>query len=256
MRRIAGFAVFASVALISVNGISATLPGGITDDYLHTMNLEKVSVGFNFEDIERYVEIDGGMDIQQTLSATSYSLFLGYDLQPWFTAFGTLGQTESDADITGTEADDDRLLKWSLGLNGNLYKWDFRAPRALMGDRLTIKCFAEYAHYQKDQDGGEVEWNDTVLALPIAYERYERNPKVEHDELFRLAIFVGPILSLVDGTIEYAVGSLDFEQSESLGLVAGADVYFTSSVSVGGQVQMYDTDGDDIHARASFRYHF
>jgi len=256
MKRIAGYAVFACVLFVSVSAMSATLPGSIGDDYLHTMNLERVSVGFNFEDIQRYVDVDGMGDLTQSIDATSYSLFLGFDVQPWLTVFGTLGQTENDSNLPEEDADSERLMKWSLGVHGNLYKWDFQAPRALIGDRLTIKCFFEYADYRKDQNSGEVQWNDLVLAVPIAYERFERNAKLDESELYRLSIYAGPILSLIDGTIDYQTGSLDFQETESLGLVAGVDIYFTSSVSIGGQVQMFDADGDDIHARGSFRYHF
>jgi len=254
MKKYTGVVVVAFALFHCIGAMSATLPGSIGDDYLHAFNFERLTIGVNFENIERLVILDGGTET--TLKATSYSLFSGYDVLPWLVIFSTAGYSEGDSDVLTVDDDDERLFKWSLGVNANLGKWHFRVPKAMVGDRLTVKAFAEYADYKTDESSGEIEWNDLVLALPFAYERFERNTRLDDEELFRLSVYAGPMLSSIDGTIDLGAGDTDFEESEELGVVAGIDIYFTRNITLGGQVHLFDMDTDDVAARVSFRYHF
>jgi hypothetical protein len=236
------------------NLMAATLPGSIGDDFLAVGSADRFSVGINYENIRRYVDPDIGENFR--LDATSVSMFVGYDVINWLTVFGTLGQSENNTDFILGKSDD-RQFKWSIGANANLYKWYIKQPKVMTGDRITVRAFAEFASYEADTGTGNMDWNDIFIALPIAYERFERNSRVEDDsELFRISIYAGPAISIVNGSLDTGSGNTDFDAKEVFGLVAGIDIYFTSSISIGGQASFFDIANDDISARASLRYHF
>ena len=247
-----GLIVFVIVGLSHTQ--AATLPGGTGDDFMAVGSADKFSVGVNYENIKRYVEPDQGEDFR--LDASSVSLFLGYDVIDWLTVFATVGQSENSSDFILGQADS-RQVKWSVGANANLYKWYIREPKVATGDRVTIRAFAEFARYEADTGAGNMDWNDILIVIPIAYERFERNSRIDNDsELFRLSIYAGPALSFVNGSLDTGVGDTDFSAKQEFGVVAGIDLYFTRSISIGGQAWMFDVTEDDISARASFRYHF
>lgn len=249
---IVGLMIFITAGLSHTQ--AATLPGSIGDDFLAVGSADRFSVGVNYENIKRYVDVDQGEDFR--LDASSVSLFLGYDVIDWLTIFGTVGQSENSSDFVLGQADS-RQVKWSLGANANLYKWYISEPKVATGDRVTIRAFAEFARYEADTGAGSMDWNDIIIALPIAYERFERNERIDNDsELFRLSIYAGPALSFIDGSLDTGAGSTGFNAKQEFGVVAGIDVYFTRSISIGGQAWMFDVTEDDISARASLRYHF
>ena len=247
-----GLVVFGFVGLSHL--MAATLPGGMGDDFLAVGNADRFSVGVNYENIRRYVAPDIGEDFR--LDATSLSLFLGYDVMKWLTVFGTLGQSENSSDFVLGQSDD-RQFKWSIGANVNLYKWYINEPEVMAGDRVTVRLFAEFASYEADTGAGNMDWDDVFVALPIAYERFERNDRIDNDsELFRISIYAGPAVSIINGSLDTGKGDTGFEAKEDFGVVVGLDVYFTHSISVGGQAVFFDITEDDMSARGSFRYHF
>jgi hypothetical protein len=257
-------ALAATVAAGQLAAVAGTLPGAIGDDYLHAPDLTRVTVGANYENIQRRIALDAGPVTD--LEAYSASLFVGYDLRPWFTLFGTMGLSDRQGAMdfvpagqpaaTAAGGGDDPKTKWSVGANANLLRWEMRAPRITLGDRVTLRAFLEYSAYEFEDAPATVEWTEILAALRLAYERIERNAMAGADELFRLVLYAGPALSVLDGSIEYGGTSLDFDEDESLGLLAGADIYLTSSFSIGGQAQVFDYDGEDLAAQAALRYHF
>ena len=249
---IVGLVVFGFIGLSNI--LAATLPGTTGDDFLAVGNADKFSVGINYENVRRYVDPDVGENFR--LDATSISLFLGYDVLNWITVFGTLGQSENNSEFALGKSDD-RQFKWSIGASANLYKWYINEPAVMTGDRVTVRLFAEFASYEADTGVGNMEWDDVFIVLPIAYERFERNDRIDNDsELFRISIYAGPAISLVNGSLDTGTSDIGFEAKETFGVVAGIDVYFTHSISVGGQAHMFDLADEDISARASIRYHF
>jgi len=260
---------------------AGTLPGTMDEGFLRSCCFTRLTLGANFEDIQRRVEFDRGFETDW--EALSYSLFVGVSVESWFTVFATIGGAENEGDLPrlggplmnggppppgggpapgspprGRTPDDndDPQTKWSLGANVNLCKWDLRGPRAVVGDRVAVRGFLEYSSYKIEQGRSTADWTELTLALPIAYERFERNAKVAQEEKFRLAVFAGPAISTVDGTLDDEERSMDFAETESFGGIGGLTLYFTRHVALGGQVQMFGADADDLSARASVRYRF
>ena len=246
------------VCVLSVCGIlqapAATLPGSSGDDFLKVADAHRWSVGLNYEGINRSISLDNGPDMD--LEAVSVSLFVGYDAMEWLTVFGTFGQTENESAYVASGAGT-REFKWSFGANANLVKWHQGQPRVMAGDRVTVRLFGEFASYETDDGNGTTDWRDIFFALPVSYDRIERNQRVVEDsELFRLSLYAGPALSLIKGDIESAGLSTGFEEKEALGVMAGVDIYFTRSVVLGAQAYLFDVKAEDVSGRASLRYNF
>ena len=250
--------IILSACVLTVCGVlqapAATLPGSSGDDFLTVADAHRWSVGINYESINRRIALDGGTQLD--LEATSASLFIGYDALEWLTVFGTFGQTENTSDYVMSGASS-REFKWSLGANANLVKWHLGQPRVMAGDRVTVRLFGEFASYETDDGDGSTEWTDVFFALPISYDRIERNQRiVEDSELFRLSLYAGPAISFVNGDISSPGINGDFKEKEALGVLAGMDIYFTRSVVLGAQAYLFDVKAEDISGRAALRYHF
>lgn len=228
----------------------ASVPGSLSSDYLGTPDwLRRTTIGVDVEQVGRTVSPDGGQDV--SLDLLAYSLFVGIDLGPAMTVFGTLGGTD---DNTLDGEDSGSGLKVSGGLNLNLARYDLRQPPVLDNDRVTVRAVAELAYY----DGDTTEWWQGTLALPLAYEIVENNrvATVPNDERMVLAVSVGPQLSVQRGQFNTDRRDVDFDEAQSLGLIAGIDLYLAPVVSFGVRVEFFDADDDEITGGASMRYHF
>lgn len=225
--------------------------GSLSTRTLGSADLEKITVGVDVERVGRTIEVNPG--IKESLDVIAYSVFLGYDLLPALTAFATVGATE-DRTSDGYGADENSPLTWSVGANINLLDYGLRQPSLLNEHRVTMRLTGEIASYKADWS----DWKTYSLALPLTYEIIERgkfttpNP----NDRFVLSLYAGPLLSVIDGRLNTDIGDVDFEQDQSFGLLAGADLLLTRSVSLGGHVELFDKDDDKITGGASFRYHF
>jgi len=65
-------------------------------------------------------------------------------------------------------------------------------------------------------------------------------------------LYAGPAFSYMTGTMNTSLGDLDFDASQLFGVVAGADVFFSPSVSVGAKIIAFD----ELSYGASARFHF
>ncbi len=224
-----------------------TLPASISREPLMKGTVSgRVSVGVNYSEIERGVKIRQMPDA--VLEAKEISVYLGYDLLPWLTGFVTVGGTElkGEADI-GSDAG----LKLSGGISAYLWEGDLLEP-AFMTGRFSIKAMASLSHQESDTDAGTVKWMDVMAALPIGYERFDRYPAGSSGLSTSLALYAGPAVSYWRGSAGTPFGSLNFTAEEALGLVAGLDVFFAPSLSVGVKVLVFD----ELSYGASLRFHF
>jgi len=234
------------VALQASLSLAAAYPPSISRPSLSTRPVsDRVSVGVTYEEIERGVDFDKGPD--SVLKANSLSLYVGYDVVPWVTAFATIGGSELDGT---TEINTDAGLKLSAGVSMCVWDADILEPIYMAG-RLTLRPMAEISRYASDSDLGEVTWIDATLALPLGYERFDRYPVSAHGIATSLALYAGPAVSYIQGSADTNIGKIDFEADTLLGVMGGVDVYLSPGVALGVAFSVFD----ETTLSASLRFH-
>ncbi|OVE73377.1 hypothetical protein BVX94_03995 [bacterium B17] len=242
-----------AVVVFADTVFAGTIPGAMSRETLkYSSNLSAWSVGLQLEGIiDRevdYKNMNGGTE----LTAAAGSVFLGYDFAPWITAFVTLGASAVEVDDAGDDSDwSDPAEKWSLGLNANIWHYEIIEPDSLKG-RLTFKAVGEIARYDSEDDMFDAHWVDVSLALPLCYEVMVDYGLHESDGIYSSVIYVGPGFSFLNGRANTATEQTDFEETQTIGVVGGMDIYFARNLSFGvyGQYFKGGTVG------SSLQYHF
>lgn len=236
------------VVLQASLSLAVSFPTSISRDALKVDTpSERLSVGVSYEEIERGVDIDGGYrDV--LLKANAASLYIGYDIHPWFTFFGTVGGVELD-DETG-DIESDAGLKISAGISTYLWQVDIVEPTFMEG-RFSFRPTAEITRYTTDSNMGDATWIDAMVTFPLGYEFFDRFPTSTKGINTSLALYVGPALSYMSGSVDSFEGNVDFDASEALGIVGGADVYLSPQVSLGVVFSIFD----ETTVSGSLRFH-
>lgn len=248
MKTLAWFFVVAGMFFCGTVTQAASLPGTIVRDTKYVSEgLDRLTVGVDYEDINRGVEPEGYPSMK--LEASSWSGLVGFDVLPWCTAFFTAGASALKDDET--DHNEDSRFKWSLGACANLWRLDIKDPEFLAG-RLSVRTLVEVSRYASESDRRETRWTDLTFALPIQHEFFVESAVEMGGDVFSLALYGGPIVSFVDGSVELNSRDVDFDEENDVGVLAGADLYFSSNLSVGCQVVAFD----EVTVRGSVRYHF
>lgn len=244
---IRSIAVAVIMTALAADSFGETFPASISRQPLVSGRVsDRLSVGIGYDKLERGIEFDNMPEA--ILEADTISGYVGYDVLSWLTAFVTVGGTKVEEEArVGT----DYGVKFSGGLSAYLWEADVIVP-SFMSGRLSIKAMVDASRSESDTDFGTVEWFDVLAALPIGYEKFDRYPASESGLQTSLALYAGPAISYLRGTANTLFGDLDFDASEQFGVVAGADVYFSPSVSIGAKILAFD----ELSYGASARFHF
>jgi opacity protein-like surface antigen len=225
--------------------LAASFPTSISREPLNVRHAsDRVTVGVNYEEIERGIEFN---DVDHVLKAESLSLYLGYDILPWVTVFGSIGGVELDS-VDGVESDS--KLKVSVGVSAYVWEADILTP-VYMAGRLSLKPTAELSHYESDTIEGDVDWIEAMVALPFGYERFDGYPASPKGIATSLALYVGPAISYIDGTLDTSLGDKGFEHDDLLGVIAGLDIFLSAGVSLGVEFSVFDETAGTV----SLRFH-
>ena len=119
-----------------------------------------------------------------------------------------------------------------------------------MRGRLSIGFNAEYVESKASRDEFEVSWQDLAFALPIAFEI--PNDPMMFMGVTSLLLYAGPSYSTVSGNYTDGGPSLDLEQDNEMGVLAGADIYMAPNVMIGASMLYVDQASFTFSAR----YHF
>jgi len=230
---------------------AGSFPGAISRDSLVVADsLNRLSVGVDFEAIKRDIVV-GDAEAAGTLEARSIDGFFGVDVTSWLSPFFTLGA--SSALDPNSDEYGDYKFKWSAGVNLNIWHYDIVSPDFLSG-RLSIESMVEYASYASENvgnDGNDMEWTDLTVILPVCYEMFEDiSPIADKSLRTSLNLYVGPALSVVDGT--FLANDATFSEDQQFGFIGGADIFLAEKVSIGAHVLVFD----QASVTGTIRYHF
>ena len=228
---------------------AATFPGSISREPLVRGNVsDRLSIGVGYDRIKRDIRYRGSSQTVD-LDADSISGYAGYNVLSWLTAFVTAGATSlKDDQLTSS----DYALRVSAGLNAYFWEGDVLTPGFAAG-RISIKGTAEVLRHEADTSAGTSDWLEWVVALPVGYEMFDRYPAARSGLATSLALYAGPAVSVLDGDLALAPGfKQGFRQDQAFGAVAGADIFFAPSVSLGFKALIFD----QVSTGASLRFHF
>jgi len=206
--------------------------------------VESISVALNYDEAKREIKDNSGNIYQ--LGARSYSFLLGYDVFKWCTIFATVGRSE--ARLSEREKFGDGNLKWSAGINANLWHVNIEEPPLFTG-RISLKPTIEYARYNSEFNNDTMKWTDISGALFLSYEKIIDDPKYNITTFYGYTIYGGPAVSIIDGSVEK---EFDFKENRNFGFIGGLDFFITENVSLGGQIQFFEK----FSFGGNFRYHF
>jgi len=230
--------------------MAATLSASDSRDTMITQqSLDNLSIGGVFEMLKRDMIYNDGATTK--LEAYNYYGYVGYDFLQWLTLFGTLGGCQAKS----TEYDTlgNAKVKWSAGLNLKIWHYDIVDPSFLAG-RCSIRAMGEYSQYQSgNSDTTRLKWQDLYASVTLNYEVFVSHMDDTDAYPYSLLLYVGPAFSKVDGQRETAMQSYDFSEDHNVGIAAGADLFASHNLSIGGQLQYFF---DEPTLSASVMYNF
>jgi hypothetical protein len=234
---------------LSFTASAASLRGSMSHEAMISEDsIPRISVGLDLELLERDLELSDGTTGR--LRANSLGPYLGVDVTPWFTVFGTWSILDvEEVDVPGGDAEYEDDLRWSIGAAANLWQTDIDRPDAMSG-RVSIRASLEYTSYDATSKGINVDWTEFAIALPFGYELYNERTKLSG--VYSLLLFAGPLYSSVEGDVDGSVPSVSFDESENWGLLAGTELFLAENVSLTGQIHYFD----QVSGSFAGRYHF
>ncbi len=250
MNRITRLAFWAVVLLLAVpSRAQSNLSPGTEGSLLQTYTLYPLTIGVDYDQRTRGVDVAGALGSDSEFSADSVTALVGIRILPWLAPFFTIGETETE--LAGLDSDDDELI-WSIGVQASLWQQDLEHPEWAAG-RVSVRTVAEYvAGDLSCKPNVRGDWTEMNLSLLLGYEIFVKEPHSRDSTPYSLQVYAGPGWSDIDGDVRVGGVSADFDASQEFVLVAGADLFVADNVSVGGVVRL----GSDTDWRAGVRFHF
>ncbi len=188
--------------------------------------LEHWSIGIFGGAGTRGIKLDKGGNAD--LDINRGMVYVGYDLLSWITPFVALGITGSDISTTAN-SDSSSKFAYGAGINLKLLNQEIMDPN-LMLDILRINADFYYNGSETEYMGDAITWGEFSSSLTIGL----INDTRANNNMFpeSIGLYAGPIYS-------YYISS-DFEAKDTVGLLAGLDIFFTKRTSFDISVQLLD----------------
>lgn len=204
-------------------------------------------VGLDYSHLARPVLLDGA---EANLEADLAEAALGFSPWEWLLLYGRAGAALGRLEEVMAE-DADAGAGGVLGARVNL--WQLFEGEQATAWRVTLQLAGQYA-YRSSADGGEgeIEWGETLVMLPLDYHlsfaRTFRNFFMS--EFQSLHFYVGPAFSALDGTWTRAGTEIEFEESESFGVVGGLELWLLENLAFGAHADWFD--GATLHVTVRY----
>jgi hypothetical protein len=206
-------------------------------------------VGLVYSHVSRPVLVDG---VEWDLRGGIADAAIGFSPWPWMLLYGQVGGSQAKLDGLAEE-------EFSAGAGGLLGArvnlWQLYEGLQATAWRVTLQVAGQYAFRTTEDDGaGDLRWGETLVMLPLDYhlsfERTFRNFYMA--EFHSLDFYVGPAFSKVDGVWTRDNVERDFEETESFGVVAGAELWLLENLSFGARADWFDGTSMQLSVRYRF----
>ncbi|MDD2240918.1 MAG: hypothetical protein PHO14_05640 [Kiritimatiellae bacterium] len=202
-----------------------------------------------------YVHMSRRMNLEgqeYRLRGDAADIFLGFAVTPWLQLYGQVGASQARLD----DRVNPRPGAGAGGLIGaRLNLWQFDGNPQEKAWKLTLQAAGQLAYRTTDdKGGGDLHWTETMVMVPLDYhltfEYTSRN--LYMTEFHSLHAYAGPAFSTVEGTWEREEIKRDFEESESVGVVAGVELWLFENLAFGARADWFDST--TLHLTARYRF--
>ena len=205
--------------------------------------------GLVYQHLSRPVDLDG---VERELSANIGDVAIGVMPWPWLLLYGQAGA--SDGRLEGLMREDAEFGAGGL-LGARVNLWQIYEGVQKTAWRLTLQLAGQYAYRTAADDGeGELEWGETLVMLPLDYHlsfaRTFRNYYMAEFQGFN--IFIGPAYSKVDGTWTQNELEREFEETQAVGVVGGAELWLLENLAFGARADWFD--GTSLQLTVRYRF--
>ncbi len=195
-------------------------------------------VGLTYLHLSRSVDLEGA---ERDLSGDGVDVGIGFSPWSWLLLYGQAGAAKASLEKVMREESSSTGAGGLLGARLNL--WQIYEGVHKTSWRVTLQLAGQYAYRTTDDGGdGELQWSETMVLLPLDYHltfaRSFRN--VYAGEFQSLDFFAGPAFSKLDGTWTRGETERDFEEVQSFGAVAGANLWLLENLAFGARADWFE----------------
>jgi hypothetical protein len=216
------------VSLLATVSATTAMPlaGGNTDfDYaIKGKELSWLSAGVWGGSVKREIEWDNGTT--DVMESTPVDLYIGARIVNWFDLIGIIGSRNTDFEFAG---EGDRNAEWGLGFQARLFSHQIPEV-SLMVDTIRITMNATWLSAGTKVMSRSEDWSETSASLLFGLYNSTSGNKLYGPE--SIGIYAGPGFSALNGD--------NFSESESVGLIAGAQFFIVDTVGLEIQGQFFE----------------
>jgi len=232
--------VFAGFIIVGLSSPGSAVPIGSDNegmDYIFKgRRLKWLSAGAYVVETKRGITL-GGTTVETTLSTRQQLGYIGVNIAPWMTLYGLGGGSEAKLG-GGAYSSSDSV--YGIGARFNVLNHEIMEP-VMMEDRWRVSLGVQYSVNQTDVGPVTWDWDELSVALTFGIVNDTLGNKYFAPE--SILLYAGPIYSVLD--------SDRFAEKEDLGVVVGAEIFITDSLSLDLEVQSFDetsmAGGINIH---------
>lgn len=168
--------------------------------------------------------------------------FAGYDVLPWITAYGLIGQASPE--VENDSGDNDSATEFGAGVLVNLLDHDILDNLSLE-TRIRIQGQIQFTLAQPEVEGEDFDYNELYGSLTLSVLNEMVGNKRYWPEA--ISLFAGPCFTRIDGD--------HFDQIPGeIGLIAGSDVLVSRRLALSGSYEFYEDGSHAITGTLSLRF--